>query len=475
MSTAVMRHGAALAAAVTLILMPMAAAADEESRSLWITSGEVGVGPIDEDVFLHLTPRLTFLRPAPLMLCDDTRPQACETFFEFSLQVPLRFRIADREPVQDERLRREDWHDTSDFFRIIRRIEYGSSRDPVHLRAGEIGPVQLGNASIVNGYYNVITTDHYQLGMQGYIDKPKGGVEFFTNDLTRPNLFGLRARARPSKLYDSNSDQRRFTLGATVVTDTTAPTRLEAVGDELASVGADRRPVVDTRRSTLIYGADIQWEALRYETWSLTPFVDFNHHIRLGNGVHMGLLWDQNIGERLRLSSRLEYRLLLSQYLPDYIDPLYEITRLQHRAFDSPDLAGPKLTAAASMESRTRHGGFGQFQARFSELLTLSAALSDASGATGAALRLRASVDYGERARAGLFYYQFAPGERRFSQTPAALLTLDGALVASEARVAIWGPLYAHSQLARQWRLRDDGRFENIHLWNAGLGAGATF
>ena len=475
MFTEALRYSVAIATAATLLLMPIYATADDESPTLWVASGEVGVGPIDEDIFLHVTPRLTFLRPTALVFCDESATEPCETFLEFSLQAPLRLRVADRPPEQGERLRREDWYNVSDFFRIIRRIEYGSTQDPVHLRAGEIGPAQLGNATIVNGYYNVVTTDHYKLGVQGYIDQPKWGTEFFVNDISHPNLFGLRARARPSKIYDSDSDRRRFTVGTTVVADVDAPTRLETLGDEPAIAGADRMPLVATQRSTVIYGADVRWNALRRQNWSLTPFSDVNHHTGLGSGLHMGLLWSQDFGDHLRLSSRIEYRLMFQRYLPDYIDPLYEITRYQHPAFDDPGLAGPKLTAAASMESRTRHGGFGQFQARIADLLTLSTAFADATGATGASLRVRASMDYKDRARAGLFYYQFAPGERRFSSTPGDLLNLDGALVASEARVMIWGPVYAQGQLARQWRLRDDGRFENIHLWNAGLGAGTTF
>ena len=458
-----------------LVLLAPASATADDSRTLWMASGEVGVGPIDEDIFLHLTPRLTFLRPTPLLLCDDGPGQDCESFLEASFQIPLRLRIADREPEQGEILRREDWSDVSDFFRIIRRIEYGSADDPLHLRAGELGSANLGHATIVNGYYNVITTDHYRLGIQGRADQPEWGAELLVNDISHPNLVGIRGQARPSQLYDPDSDRRRVAVGASVVADFNAPTRLATIGDEPAIAGPDHLPVVEDELATLIYGADVEWEAIRKDDWSLTPYADLNHHSRVGSGLHTGLLWSHDFGDSLRLSSRLEYRLLLDRYVPDYIGPLYEITRYQHPAYDEPGLAGPKLTAAVSFDSATRHGGFGQVQARFADLFTLSAAFSDATGPTGADLRLRASIDYEDRARFGAFYYQFVPGEQRLSTTLADLVDLDGSLVVAESRIAIIGPVYAHGQLARQWQLRDNGRFENVHLWNAGLGAGATF
>ena len=467
-----------LLAALTLMVALFAsthALAQEPPEPIWLTAAEVGVGPIDEDLFLHLTPRLTYLRPVTQAICADESDQSCQTLFETTLQLPLRLRIADREPVQDEVLRREDWNDVSDFFRIIRRVEYGTSREALHLRAGEMGSVHLGHGTIVNGYYNVITTDHYRLGFQGHMDQPKFSAEAMVNDLTSPNLVGLRGQWRPSTLYDEKSQRRRVSIGASVVGDFTAPTRLATRGDEPAVAGPDLRPLVDAQVATFIYGADIEWEALRRPRWSLTPYADSNHHSRVGSGLHLGLLIERDLGDSLSVSSRLEYRMLMGRYIPDYFDPLYEITRYQHPAFDEPGLAGPKLTAAASMESRTRHGGFGQVQARFRDLLTVAAAFSDATGPTGADIRLRASLDYEDRARFGVFYYQFVPGERRFVDSLQELLDPDGALVAAEGRVVLVGPLYAQGQLARQWRLGEDAHFENIDLWNLGLGAGWAF
>lgn len=462
----------ALAYSASSVYSATAAHAESTDAGLWLTSAEVGVGPVDEDIFLHLTPRLNYLRPVPMWGCTS---DPCQTFFEAALQVPLRLRLADRDPQQSAFLRQEDWQTATDYFRIIRRLEYGSSSSPIHVKVGELGPVNLGQSTIVNGYYNVITTDHYRLGLQGRIDRKRWGAEILINDLTAPNLLGFRASGRPDFLYDSRSWWRRFTAGITVVSDTNAPTLLARGDAETIAAGPDLRPLVELARPLLIGGVDMRWHAYRGERLALTPYTDLNHHFGYGTGAHTGVLVDADLGDNIALSARAEYRLLGQRYVPDYIDPIYEVTRFQHPAYDEPTLAGPKLRAAASMESATRHGGYAQFQARFFDRLALSAAYADATGPTGASLRLRASLTIEERTQVGLFYYKFAPGTQRFTNALAEVINPDAALVAAEARVNIWGPFYAQGQFGQQWRLADDGTFTNVHLFNLGFGASFAF
>ena len=468
---------AALAILASLLFMAPATAFAEDastSKTLWMASAEVGIGPIGDDVFLHLTPGVTALRPMPLFRCDGSGDE-CRVLSRLSLHVPLRLRIADGEPETGEVFRREDWHEASDFFRILRRLEYGTFDDPIHLRAGELHSATLGQGTIVGGYYNVITTDHYRLGLQADVEEERWGSELLVNDLTNPNLVGLRAHAKLPYLYDEDHDWRQFTLGASAVTDFTAPTSLVLDEDQSTAAGPDLRPAVQQRQATTLAGADLRWRAIGGESGSLTPYVDFNHHFDIGSGIHSGVLWRQNIGHDIRLTSRLEYRHLRDRYLPHYFDPLYEVTRYQHPPLDDPDLPGPKLTAAASAEPSTRHGGYGEVQARIKEDLTLFAAYSDGSGTTPVDLRLRADYELRERARVGLFYYRAVHGDLDFGDTMAELFDLDGALGAVEARATLWRHIYAHGQFARMWRLHDDGDFESVHLFNIGVGAGATF
>ncbi len=442
--------------------------AEEPPSRLWLVSGEVGVGPIEEELFLHLPPRLTFLQRLPALLCTDGD---CNTYFEAALQVPLRLRMQDDD--DQGRLRGEDWLELSDFFRVIRRLEYGDRSTPLHVKVGELGPANLGHGTIVNGYYNVVSVDHYRLGLMARLDRERYGGEVLVNNLLSPNLLGLRAHARPPGLFERGSSAQSFSLGASVVTDLRAPTLLARDGDELVAVGPDRNPEVAEHQPTVIVGGDLRWHGLQQQGAALTPYVDINHHFGLGSGLHTGAYYSHSFFYgALNFMTRLEFRLLQGQYLPDYVDPLYELTRFQTPSVQ-PGLAGPKLRVARSNEEEIRHGGFAEIQARILGTIRLSAAYADETGPSAANLRLRISADFAE-ARVGLFYYKFAlsTDDRSLFRE---LVDRDGALVAAEARTAIWGPFYAQALLAQQWLLRDDGHFDNVVLWNAGAGAGFTF
>lgn len=464
----------ALTTLAAIATFPAPATADDASDTLWMTSAEVGVGPIGDDVFLHLIPRLTILRPMPLFRCDRVDDD-CRVLSELSLQVPIRLRIADRPPESDQVFRRRDWHELADFFRVIRRLEYGTTDDPIHVRTGELGPATIGYGTIVGGYYNVITTDHYRPGLQSRIDEKHWAAELLLNDVTGPNLVGLRGEARIPYLYERDSDWQRFTVGTSVITDFTAPHTLVRDDEQNTVAGPDHRPAVADRQATTVWGLDARWRPITGESWTVTPYADINHHFDIGTGVHTGVIWKQDIGEHVRLSSRLEYRQMRDRYRADYFDPLYEVTRYQHPPLAHTEAIGPKLTAAASAPSETRHGGFAQFQARIADDLTVSAAASDGTGSASASLRLRADYDLPDRARLGLFYYRTAHGRLDVGSTLRELIDLDGALAAIEGRATVWGPIYAHGQLARQWRLHDDGDFEHTHLFNVGVGAGTSF
>lgn len=458
--------------ALLVVVVAAPAAAGDESPALWLASVEAGVGPVDDELFLHLTPRLTFLRPVSRPVCDDN--QDCDTMLEVSLHVPLRLALTDRD---DGWLRSQDWMEVSDFFRVLRRIEYGSVREPVHIRLGELGPVHLGHGTIVHDYYNVITTDHFRPGLKGHLDYERWGAELLVNDLTGPNLMGVRGRWRPPQLYEEQTDWQKLTFGASVVGDVTAPYELAVGDDDQLVAGPGLHPVVEDTRPTAVAGIDARWDAFAGDGWSTSPFIDLNHHFGLGTGVHTGVIWNQNIGDDIRLSSRLEYRLLTGRYIPDYFDSFYEITRFRHPDYTAyaDGYPGPKLRSAGGIDPTTRHGGLGRVQTRLYDRVTVAAAYADASGPTGTSFRLRASYDHDDQGRIGLFFAGFAPGERSFGATVGQLLSLDGALAALEGRYTIWGPLYAHGQLARQWRLREDGRFDNVHLFNLGVGAGTRF
>ena len=450
------------------------AGSESDDAPVVMLSAEAGVGPVAEDVFLNLTPRLTFIKPLPAPLCEGGG--TCSALLHAALQVPLRLRLADRAPEQSTLLREEDWLELSDYLRIIRRLEYGTLNDPLYVRLGELGGASLGNGTIIGGYYNVITTDHYRLGLRAHLDLKRAGVELLANNLASPNLLGVRAHARPSTFFENAPRALdRLQLGATLVTDLRAPTDLERNPDGSALAGPTREPRVESSQPTTLLGLDLRANLIERARLSLTPYLDLNAHPGLGSGLHAGLLWRQNIADPVEISARLEYRRLSGRYLPEYIDPLYEVSRFQSLSPTEPGLAGPKLRVARSTPPTTRHGAQAWVQARLAGILTLSAAYEDAQGPGNAALRARAALQLAGRLQLGAFYYKAHLDGPATESITEGIVDRDGALTVAEGRLGLWGPLYAHAQYGGLWQLRDDGVFETVRLWNIGLGAGMSF
>ena len=460
----------ALMAVAGALLVPasqaMAQGPSASGETIWFTSAEVGVGPIGDDLYLHLRPRLTLLRPTSSPICADDQP-TCDLLLEATVEAPLRLGL---EGDDRGRLRQRDWSQARDATRLIRRLQFGAASDPFSLHLGELGATSLGHGTLVDGFFNRITTDHHALGFRLQAHQPRWEVQTFTNDVLSPYLLGAHLRGRPPVLYDETSSLQRLQVGASLAVDANAPRSLD--GDQVTTDA--HWPAVQDSQATALLGLELSYPLLRRQRLALTSYADWNHHFDIGRGLHLGLLADLDLSEGVQLSGRLEYRRLSDRYLPDYFDPLYEISRYQFRLHHdaSPQ---PKLSAIANADSQRRHGGRIQLQTRIEGLMSFSASLADASGWTGASLRLRASFDYDERSRFGLFYASQAPGHQSFSASLADLLTFQDSVAVAEGRTQIRGPLYALGQLGRQWQLQSDGTFDSLLLWHLGAGVGAQF
>jgi hypothetical protein len=429
-------------------------------------SAEVGFGQIDEDYFLNLDLRFTLGLPVPAVGCfagDD-----CLTRLRLGVAAPLRFRVIDREPYQGTGLRKEDWLEFSDYLRVLRFVEYGYPHEAFYGRVGELGPVVLGHGTIVNGYYNVITTDHYQLGVHANVNTVYGGVETLVNNVARPTLVGARTYVRPMAFVDKDSFLTRFAVGLNLMNDLSAPTRLQRDEDGAVVVGPALRPVVDEAQWTSIGGIDFEFNLVRNKYVQITPYQDFNYHFGLGGGSHSGILANVWPTETLGLFSRLEYRYLGQNYLPDYFGPLYEVDRYQFAGWGA-ELPAPKLRLARSLEGGRRHGVYGQAGVNVFGLVQAGASYEDYQGPDNSALRLRVAIDPGSLFQLAAFYHK--QGFDGFE----GIFELDGAMLVTEARVSILGPLYARAQYSRLWSLSDDGSYETVQDWNVGIGAGFAF
>ncbi len=437
---------------------------DSEESARGVAAAEAGWGRLGEDSFFNLRLKLGYRFELPQIACEEEEPDGCQTDLRLGAQAPLRFRAVDRGPQNPSLLREADWDEPSDYLRIVRLVEYGHASEPLHAKIGELGPISMGHGSIVNDYYNVITVDHYQMGLAGELSTAYGGVELMLDNVVSPSVMGARAVVRPWAFVDRDSFLSRVAIGATVASDIDAPTALAAQADQPDSVvDQTYNPIVTDSQTTGVFGIDLEVSLLEEERFGLVPYVDLNTHSSLGSGVHAGTFATVRPLDSLELVSQLEYRRLGQNYLPSYVGPLYEIDRFQFAGWGQ-ELPAPKVRVAASLDGQPAHGVYGSLTANVDELFSLTAAYADHEGPANQMVRLHASAQPIDRLQMGLFYYKHS-----FEGLSEAF-DFDGALAVGEARLGLYGPLFALGSYGRMWRIQEDGAYGSIDDWNLGLG-----
>lgn len=441
------------------------AQAAPESQKTGEVSADVGFGKVGEDNFLSLGVGFAMKLPVPRIDCP---PLSCSTTLGFGVRAPLRLRLIDNDPQQDDLIRQEDWDETSDYLRVIRFVEYGQPSEPLHARVGELGGVTVGHGTIVNSYYNVVTPDAYQLGLHTNLNTIYGGAQVMIDNLIAPEIMAIRAYARPWAFIDKEAWLNRLAFGFTTVVDADAPLELRRNASDVIQVDPNVAPQVADSQATVFNGLDVALNLVDLERIQVTPYTDLNMHWGQSAGWHLGTLLGFRPIENLGLASRLELRLMGQHYLPDYVGSLYEIDRYQYDGSGT-TIPAPKLRVAASQTHDAVWGAYGDLRGSFFGLVVVSGAYADAEGPNNAMLRLRAELtQIGPVSLAAMYYKQ------NFDDLNEAF-DLDGALGVGEARVFVLGPIYLRGQYSRLWRLSDDGSYENLDDWNIGAGAAFSF
>jgi hypothetical protein len=457
---------APLLAIVTAFIIGAEADASEPAGGV---AAELGYGQVAGVDFLSLWLKLGYTFEPPKVGCDEEASEDdCTTRLRLAAQAPLRFHASDRAAAGDSRLREQDWDEASDFLRLIRAVEYGRASEALHAKIGQLGPVSLGHATLVNDYYNTITVDHYRLGAAGEFDTVYGGVEMVLGDVVSPSVAGVRAYTRPWAFVNQDSFLSRVAVGASLVADVDAPTRLSMQSDSVIDVDAAHRPVVAESQSTSLWGVDLEVSLLESERLGVVPYADLNGHASLGYGLHAGSFVSVRPADDVEVIGQLEYRRVGANYLPNYVGPLYEIDRNQFSGWGH-QVAAPKVRVAASVDAKAAHGFYGALTGHWGKLLSLTAALSDHEGPGNQSVRLQASSQPIETVQLGLFYYKQSVDGLGEALDP------DGALVVGESRVGIYGPVFALASFGRMWRLDQGGRYQSVDDWNAGLGVSMGF
>ncbi|MFW5966620.1 MAG: hypothetical protein ACOCV2_03830 [Persicimonas sp.] len=447
---------------------PEIAAGEAEDDSSTGVAAEVGYGVLGEDSFLNLRLKFGYARQVPTVGCEDDEGE-CKTRLRVTAQAPLRLRLVDRAPREDSLLRRRDWDEVADFFRVARRVQYGESGEVVHARFGELGPISLGHGTLVHDYYNVITVDHFQPGFYAETNTLYGGAELLADNVVSPSVLGARGYLRPLSFVDDDHLFAQLALGASLVSDIDAPTRLASANEQPEAV-VDRtyRPAVDREQTTSLWGVDLEMPVVETERFDLMPYTDLNGHTSLGMGLHTGAFANYRTEEELEFSGRLEHRLVGRDYLPAYVSTLYAIDRFQYTGWGA-QLPAPKVRVAASLDKEAAHGFAASLTARHEQMFRVTAGYADHQGPDNATAHLRASGNPIEEVELGAYYYKQNMGGISDFFDP------QGSLAVGEMRAQIYGPVSIHGTYGRLWRVNEQGEYRTVDDWSVGVGASRQF
>ena len=373
-------------------------------------SGVFGIGALDEDVFVSLALRVNFDRD----------------FWGVGFQLPLRLRVIDKDPKNNRdfagALRREDWDEVGDFFRLLRYVYVGQrdKKGPFYVRVGELSELTIGHGTIMHRYFNGIDQNRWHTGVNAAVNVGAFGVEAMVGDITDPYIAGARATVRPLMLIlgeethasvgspsdaasaagrgedgsavdnattmgegsngHGDSFASKLVLGATLMVDSKAPIALMTEPsdpgnvDSASSTVVDDKgvPVVTRERALSIVGVDVGYELIDTSIFDVTPYVDLNKIgiVDKGWGLHMGVLWNLSLPmliDTLVVDLRTEYRRVSHDYVGPYFDTTYEIERYQllsragGEAAAVPklrELCGPELETCSQGSASGRNGVF---------------------------------------------------------------------------------------------------------------------
>ncbi len=397
---------------------------------------------------------------------------------KIGLQVPLRLRVIDNEPEQDDIIRKEDWDEVSDYLRLIRYLQWSEPGDLFYGRIGELSGANIGHGTLMSNYLNVIDIDHFKLGLDTKVNFAFGGAEFVLDNLAGPEIFGGRVFLRPWSFVDADAYWTNWSVGTSLLTDIGAPKALEVD----ATTGQVRVDAQNNLRyshdAVILWGLDTDFTVFENDWVSVTPYWDNNFLFgtETGYGLHLGAIADFTLPLDTNLQLRLEYQYLGAYYAPQYLDATYEIQRL---VYPSPAAYGPDEVAltkqvVTAAKDQGAHGYLGQLAVSVLGMVRLSGLYRGSERPRDNDLLLQLLLPEIPRVKLGVVYAKagFADASEAFDP--------DGAVLQAHARVNVWAFVDLLATFNRRWQVVSEegpnyGEYESVDDWHFGVGASFGF
>ena len=299
--------------------------------------------------------------------------------WSFAVHVPLRL-LAFAPDISNlefagMKLRREDWDEVSDYFKVIRFLTYGRQEDRLYASINTLRPLSLGHEQLFTRYQSGFDRDRTLTSFQFEWYNDYVGTQLLLNDITFTGgrVLGALAFLKPGAFFKTkNVMLNSLSLGVEYGGDLAAPKciRRNMNGDDscvqgsgnLAAVDpvtsfdtdttyvratSNRRFAVDTGQVHAV-GTSLEMKVLRFQNKAdLKVYGTFHKFLNQGGGMGgaMGLLGRFNTTSRgewihaFRL--RTEYRVFGDGYLPGYFDTNYEVSKYEYGVGDPQFQATP--------------------------------------------------------------------------------------------------------------------------------------
>jgi hypothetical protein len=290
-------------------------------------------------------------------------------FGKIGVGLDLNLRVSSK----DQKIRKEDFDNTYDYFNIIRYVRYGTKGDEFYIRLGTLDYARLGHGSILYNYKNSPSVDARKIGTELDVDFGKWGFESVYGDMGAASLLGMRGYTRPLQFTKAKAIPiiSNIEVGATIASDLR-----EDASDTKVNVlpGFPLPPTPESfaskqnNGSLSIIGFDIGLPLLRMPVINMTLYYDFAKILKYGSGMSVGLETNFSGMGLIKIFTKFERRFAQTdQYLPSYFDSFYELDRYTLTV----DTAGivQKFSSKAQLLANTTSPGPGYFGSLMIDIL----------------------------------------------------------------------------------------------------------
>lgn len=362
--------------ALLALLVPGAAAAQSNDQQ-GSSSTSSGNAETEETVDLDAGGELGYARLDNLsyvapVLAADIRLEVLQS----AIRIPIRFEAA------NGNVRKKDWDEVTDFFRVGQciRIDWHSeghftrergqcspwevNPDDYYLsmRMGPIVDASLAHGTILGTYSNNLNPDHFHSGLIGQAQLHQFvHARLALDNVTNPSLLAAVVQLLPFA-YELPQTRQWYAESSHLHIQLTAVSDLQAPNQVLTAFG---RPLSDgagnllfTTAPVTVVGGNLEYIYSFGAQIKAEAHADWNWITGHGMGGHGQLWFVYNHPEgTYTVRAQGEFRFVQRNYIPTYFDSYYEISRQQvalvDEARDDLEAGGAFLTKRQALNALT--------------------------------------------------------------------------------------------------------------------------